>query len=38
MTLKEVGSVIGVSKERIRQLAARAITKLRQTASKETVL
>lgn len=32
MTLKEVGSVMGVTKERIRQLASRAITKLRQAA------
>ena len=32
MTLKEVGSVMGVSKERIRQLATRAIAKLRQAA------
>ncbi|MBN1852218.1 MAG: sigma-70 family RNA polymerase sigma factor [Pirellulales bacterium] len=32
MTLKEVGSAMGVSKERIRQLATRAIAKLRQAA------
>jgi RNA polymerase primary sigma factor/RNA polymerase sigma factor len=32
MTLKEVGHVMGVSKERIRQLATRAITKLREAA------
>ena len=32
MTLKEVGSAMGVTKERIRQLATRAIAKLRQAA------
>lgn len=32
MTLKELGSVLGVSKERVRQVAARAIAKLRQVA------
>jgi RNA polymerase primary sigma factor/RNA polymerase sigma factor len=32
MTLKDLGSKLGVSKERIRQLAARALAKLRQAA------
>jgi RNA polymerase primary sigma factor len=32
MTLKELGSAMGVSKERVRQLASRAILKLRQAA------
>ena len=35
MTLKEVGSVLGVSKERIRQLATRAIAKLREAAVEQ---
>jgi len=35
MTLKEVGSVLGVSKERIRQLATRAIAKLRHAAMEQ---
>lgn len=35
MTLKEVGSVMGVSKERIRQLASRALAKLRQVAVEQ---
>ena len=32
MTLKDLGSEMGISKERIRQLAARALAKLRQAA------
>lgn len=35
MTLKEVGSVMGVTKERIRQLANRAIAKLHQAAVEQ---
>ena len=35
MTFKEVGSALGVSKERIRQLANRAIAKLRQVAAEQ---
>jgi RNA polymerase primary sigma factor len=35
MTLKEVGSAMGVTKERIRQLANRAIAKLRQAAVEQ---
>ncbi len=35
MTLKELGSELGVSKERIRQLATRAIAKLRQAAMEQ---
>jgi RNA polymerase primary sigma factor/RNA polymerase sigma factor len=37
MTLKEVGRVMGVTKERIRQLEARAMAKLREAVGKEHV-
>ena len=37
MTLKEVGRVMGVTKERIRQLEARAIAKLREAVGEERV-
>jgi RNA polymerase primary sigma factor len=37
MTLKEVGRVMGVTKERIRQLEARAMAKLRDAAGEERV-
>jgi RNA polymerase primary sigma factor len=37
MTLKEVGRVMGVTKERIRQLEARAMAKLRDAAEEERV-
>ncbi|MGO9110531.1 MAG: sigma-70 family RNA polymerase sigma factor [Thermoguttaceae bacterium] len=37
MTLKEVGRVMGVTKERIRQLEARAIAKLRNAVGEERV-
>jgi RNA polymerase primary sigma factor/RNA polymerase sigma factor len=36
MTLKEVGSLMGVSKERIRQLATRALAKLRRADARKT--
>ena len=37
MTLKEVGRVMGVTKERIRQLEARAMAKLRDAVGEERV-